>query len=336
MAATPDASQAEGLRAVLAAGGLGLSITELDGEPPPARQQVAGRLTMAVHRRGPHPADGLDAFDLTLSSVAGGAAPWVFIPADRLEAEIAALADVVERQPLAAAVAAQVLRGSLKLSLDEALVQESLGYSMLLASAPFKAWRTQRPRRAARQDDADRVDLFRDEGVLHIRLNRPAARNAVDARMRDALVEALEFATLDPEETPVLLSGEGPSFCAGGDLDEFGRSADPGAAHTIRVLQSAARLVAGLGERLTVRLHGACVGAGIEMPAAAAHVVARPGATFRLPEVAMGLIPGAGGTATIPRRIGRQRACYMAVSGREIDLATGLAWGLIDAVDSGP
>ncbi len=336
MAATPDASQAEGLRAVLAAGGLGLSITEFGDDAAPPAPRQAGRLMLAVHRRGPHPSEDLEVYDLALSAVAGGAAPWVYIPAARLEAEIAHLADVVERQPLAAAVAAQVLRSSLKLSLDEALVQESLGYSMLLASAPFKAWRTQRPPREARVDDADRVDLFRDEGVLHIRLNRPAARNAVDARMRDALVEALEFATLDPEVTPVLLSGEGPSFCAGGDLDEFGRSADPGAAHTIRVLQSAARLVAGLGDRLTVRLHGACVGAGIEMPAAATHVVARQGATFRLPEVAMGLIPGAGGTATIPRRIGRQRACYMAVSGREIDLATGLTWGLIDAVDSWP
>lgn len=336
MAATPDASQAEGLRAVLAAGGLGLSITDLDGEPALAPSPAAGRLMLAVHRRGPHPAGDLDAFDLVLSTVAGAVAPWVFVPADQLDQEIAHLADVVERQPLVAAVAAQVLRSSLKLSLDEALVQESLGYSMLLASAPFKAWRTERPPREARQDDADRVDLYREQGVLHIRLNRPAARNAVDAAMRDALVEALEFATLDPEVTPVVLSGEGPCFCAGGDLDEFGRSADPGAAHTIRVLQSAARLVAGLGDRLTVRLHGACVGAGIEMPAAAAHVVARQGATFRLPEVAMGLIPGAGGTATIPRRIGRHRACFMAVSGREIDLATGLAWGLIDAVDDRP
>jgi enoyl-CoA hydratase/carnithine racemase len=72
------------------------------------------------------------------------------------------------------------------------------------------------------------------------------------------------------------------------------------------------------------------------MPAAAARVTARPGTTFRLPEVGMGLIPGAGGTATIPRRIGRHRAAWMALSGREIDLETALAWGLVDAVDEGP
>ena len=83
--------------------------------------------------------------------------------------------------------------------------------------------------------------------------------------------------------------------------------------------------------RLTVRLHGACVGAGIEVPAAAAHVRAREGAFFRLPEVSMGLIPGAGGTASIPRRVGRHRAAWMAIAGIDIDLPTALAWGLIDA-----
>jgi enoyl-CoA hydratase/carnithine racemase len=321
------------MQALIEAGGLGLSVVTLAGEQASAPHGEAGRLVLGVHRGGPRPTGGLDAFDMLLSVDADAPAPWVSIPTEGMEAEVRALAEVVERQPLAAAVAAQVLRVSLKLALDEALVQESLGYSMLLASAPFRAWRTKTPPRA-KADTEDRVDLFRRDGALHIRLNRPQARNAVDARMRDALVEALEFAVLDPEGQPVVLSGAGPSFCAGGDLDEFGRARDPAAAHSTRVLQSAARLVAGLGDRITARLHGACVGAGIEVPAAAGRVLARPGTLFRLPEVGMGLIPGAGGTATIPRRIGRQRACYMAVSGRDIDLATALEWGLVDAVDA--
>ena len=324
-----------GVQAILAAGGLGLSVTRLDGPeatPPP---EAAGLVRLGVHADGPRPETGLDAFDILLTA-SPAAAPWVVVPAERLETEIAHLNEVVARQPLAAAVAAQILRTSLKLSLDEALVQESMGYSMLLASAPFRAWRSDRPPRPPRTDDDERVRLFREGEDLHIRLNRPQARNAVDARMRDALVEALEFAVLDPDVAPVFLSGEGPAFCAGGDLDEFGRAADPGAAHTIRVLQSAARLAAQLGPRLTARLHGACVGAGIEMPAAAGRIVARPGATFRLPEVGMGLIPGAGGTATIPRRVGRHRAAWMALSGHEIDLATALDWGLVDSVDEAP
>ena len=74
------------------------------------------------------------------------------------------------------------------------------------------------------------------------------------------------------------------------------------------------------------------MGAGVETPAAAARVVARPGTFFRLPEVGMGLIPGAGGTATIPRRIGRHRTCWMAISGADVDLSTALSWGLVDEV----
>jgi enoyl-CoA hydratase/carnithine racemase len=128
----------------------------------------------------------------------------------------------------------------------------------------------------------------------------------------------------------VVLCGEGPSFSAGGDLDEFGAAADVGWAHLIRTARSPVRGVHDLGGRITARVHGACVGAGIEVSAAAARLVARPGARFRLPEVSMGLIPGAGGTASIPRRIGRHRACYMAISGDDIDLGTALAWGLVD------
>jgi len=209
-------------------------------------------------------------------------------------------------------------------------VQESLAYSMLLASEGFRAWRAATPVRARADAESPRVRVEQAGTTLSIGLNRPQARNAFDAAMRDALVEALAFALEHPDQPPVVLYGEGPAFSAGGDLDEFGRAQDVGQAHLIRTLRSPARLLRELGPRGSVRLHGACVGAGVEVPAAAARVTAREGAFFRLPEVSMGLIPGAGGTATIPRRIGRQRACYMAISGADVDLATALAWGLVD------
>jgi enoyl-CoA hydratase/carnithine racemase len=174
-----------------------------------------------------------------------------------------------------------------------------------------------------------------DGDALVIRLNRPQRRNAVDARMRDELTEALVFAADHPDAPRVVLRGAGQAFSAGGDLDEFGQASDVGLAHLVRTLRSPVRQVHALGVRITARLHGACVGAGIEMTAAASSVLARPGAFFRLPEVSMGLIPGAGGTASIPRRIGRHRACYMAISGADIDLPTALAWGLVDAEDGG-
>lgn len=318
------------------AGGLGLEIVEADRGGLAAPTAADGVVRLGVHRTGTRPRDGLELFDILLSTEMDAPAPWVGLLPAALDDALVRLKDVVEQRPVAAAVAAQVHRMTLKLSFEEALSLESLGYSMLLASEGFKTWRASRPVRVRDEDPGPRVGLTREGGGVCIRLTRPGARNAVDARMRDELVEALDFALIDPDVAPVVLFGEGPNFSAGGDLDEFGRADDPGLAHAIRVLQSAARRVGALGERMTARLHGACVGAGIEVPAAAARVVARPGTRFRLPEVSMGLIPGAGGTATIPRRIGRQRACYLAISGLELDLETALAWGLVDAVDNGP
>ncbi len=315
------------LRDLIALGGAGALVTEAGGG---GDRPAAGVVRVGLHRAGPLPTDGLDAFDVLLCGDLAAPRPWVGV--DAPDDAAAALVSRVGAQPAAAAVAAQVLRTSERLSFAEALVQESIAYSMLLASEGFRAWRVANPPRNRPADDRPRVTVEIGGDGIDIRLNRPDARNAFDARMRDELCEAIEFASEHPDAPPVVLSGAGPAFSAGGDLDEFGRADDPGRAHLIRTLRSPAGLARALGERLTVRLHGACVGAGIEVPAAAARVTARAGAFFRLPEVSMGLNPGAGGTASIPRRIGRHRACYMAISGDDIDLATAHAWGLVDAV----
>lgn len=123
------------------------------------------------------------------------------------------------------------------------------------------------------------------------------------------------MADLDPGVERVVLAGAGPSFCSGGDLDEFGAAPDLVTAHFVRTRHGAGRLLHRLADRTEVRVHGSCVGAGIEPPAFARRVVAAASTTFRRPEVAMGLIPGAGGTVSIPRRIGRWRAFYLALSG---------------------
>ncbi|WP_293900104.1 enoyl-CoA hydratase/isomerase family protein [Phenylobacterium sp.] len=320
------------LAELIGLGGAGLAVTEFErGGAATAVGAGAGVVQIGVHRGGAVPGGALEAFDILLSTDPAAPGPWVGVPAGQMDATLAELAAAVAAQPVAAAVAAQVLRASLQVSFDQALVAESLAYSMLLGAAGFQAWRAATPVRA-RVDDGPRVLIAEARGGLEIRLNRPSARNAFDARMRDELAEALAFAAEHPDAPPVVLTGAGPAFSAGGDLDEFGRAGDPGQAHLIRTLRAPARLVRALGARLTAQLHGACVGAGIEVPAAAARVTARPGAVFRLPEVSMGLLPGAGGTATIPRRIGRRRACYMAISGADIDLRTALVWGLVDAV----
>ena len=174
--------------------------------------------------------------------------------------------------------------------------------------------------------------VAREGGRLSLRLNRPAKRNAFSAAMRDALCEALELALRDDEIGELELSGEGPAFCSGGDLDEFGTLPDPATAHAIRSTRNAAYLLSRCAERTTARVHGACVGAGAELPAFCRRVVAREDARFLLPEIGMGLVPGAGGTASLPRRIGRQRTAQLALTRRPIDAARALAWGLVDEI----
>jgi enoyl-CoA hydratase/carnithine racemase len=204
-------------------------------------------------------------------------------------------------------------------------------YSTLQAGADFLAWR--QAATATRRDDTDApVVVDRDGVVLRITLNRPTRHNAVTVALRDALVEALTVALVDDSVERVELSGRGPSFCSGGDLGEFGSFPDPAIAHVTRLARSPARLLHLLRDRLRVSVHGSCLGAGVEWPAFAGHVSAHADAMFGLPEVPLGLVPGAGGTASIPRRIGRQRTMALALSGVRIDAPTALAWGLIDAI----
>ncbi|WP_253260213.1 enoyl-CoA hydratase/isomerase family protein, partial [Nocardia farcinica] len=88
----------------------------------------------------------------------------------------------------------------------------------------------------------------------------------------------------------------GPVFCSGGDLDEFGVATDLVAAYLVRLERAPWRIIHRLRERVTARVHGAGIGAGIEMTAFAGRLIADPGTYFLLPELAMGLVPGAGGT----------------------------------------
>jgi len=166
--------------------------------------------------------------------------------------------------------------------------------------------------------------------TLTLILNRPHAHNAYNTELKDALCAALQVAHADASIGEVLLRGNGPSFSAGGDLSEFGSVTDAGAAHLSRTTRSAGALLAGLPCVTSAKLHGACIGAGIELPAFTKHISAHPDSFFQLPEVAMGLIPGAGGTVSVLKRSGRQRTAWLAITNERLDAQTALAWGLVD------
>jgi len=254
------------------------------------------------------------------------ALPWLTAVAthDDLDAIVATVAAA----PLASVTLAGLLELTADASVPNGLVAESLAYSMLLAGPEFAAWRDRTPVGQVPADD-DPVLLDRAHDVLTITLNRPGRHNAFGRAVRDGLVAGLEVAAADPEVS-VVLKGNGRSFCSGGDLDEFGTAGDVAVAHLVRLRQSAGYAVHELRDRVRVVVHGACIGAGVEVPSFAGVVQARDDAYFQLPELAMGLVPGAGGTVSITRRIGRWRTALMALTNRPIDAATALDWGLVD------
>ena len=91
-------------------------------------------------------------------------------------------------------------------------------------------------------------------------------------------------------------------------------------------------LIARLGRDCHAEVHGQVLGSGVAMAAYCGWAQAHPDAVLGLPELSLGLIPGAGGTVSITRRIGRWRTAYLVLSGRTIDPATALRWGLVDDV----
>jgi enoyl-CoA hydratase/carnithine racemase len=247
---------------------------------------------------------------------------------------MAELTERCQRWPQAVAVCADVLR-----SIDAAgptragVITESLAYSTLQSGPEFARWLAERGP-ATVPDIPDPVQADRDGNRLHVRFNRPQRHNAFSTDMRAELLEALEVARLDPSITEVVLTGNGPSFCSGGDLAEFGTFADPASAHLARTRHSPAlvldELTARLGRQCRAEVHGQVLGSGLEMAAYCGWVQAHPDAVLGLPELSLGLIPGAGGTVSITRRIGRWRTAYLVLSGRTIDPPTALRWGLVD------
>lgn len=259
-----------------------------------------------------------------------------FVSVESVSDTVAELTDRCRRWPNASAVCDDVLR-----SVDvtgpalSAVVTESLAYSTLQSGPEFARWLAERGP-AQVPDIAEPVLAERDGGTLRIAFNRPQRHNAFSTDARALLLEALTVALLDDTVTEVVLGGNGPSFCSGGDLGEFGTFTDPASAHLARTRHSPAlaldELARRLGRACRAQIHGRVLGSGLEMAAFCGRVSCHPDAVLGLPELALGLIPGAGGTLSVTRRIGRWRTAYLVLSGRLVDAVTALRWGLVDEI----
>ncbi|MDE2596818.1 MAG: enoyl-CoA hydratase/isomerase family protein [Sphingomonadales bacterium] len=256
--------------------------------------------------------------------------------ADHLDAvvEPPVSAESIARQvldhPRTAAVFVALMRLLPSLTAEQGLAAESLAYAALQGSAEHVRWRAEQP--VVQAAAPGRVLVVRDGPCLHVTIERPEAGNAIDVAVRDQLAEAFELAALDPSITAVSLRGAGRTFSLGADLAEFGTTPDPATAHFIRAQTLPAHALARCADKLDVHVKGGCVGSGLEMAAWARHLTASPDAWFHLPELAMGVIPGAGGCVSLLRRIGRHRTALLVLSGKRLSARAASDWWLVDAI----
>lgn len=313
------------------------ALSPLSGSPlvmlAPGEAVPTGAVTVLVDRGGALPQVDPAGYDALVTSRAAAPAPWVSVAPERLETQLTTVDQTAAQAPIATAVLARLLRLGERLDFEDALEMESLTYSALLGGGEFAQWMAGAERNSSGAQELPPVRYDRDGDTVTLWLVSPGNHNAMTAMMRDALYEALANVLEDPSEPSLTLRAEGRCFSTGGDLSEFGSAHDLAAAHVIRTQRSCARLLHRLDARAEVYLHGACIGSGIEVPAAAAFRVAAPDLVVQLPELRMGLIPGAGGTVTLAHAIGRHRLLWLALGAFRIGAQQALDWGLIHAIE---
>jgi enoyl-CoA hydratase len=176
--------------------------------------------------------------------------------------------------------------------------------------------------------------LYRKKGhSACITLNRPQVLNIYNVRMRDELYEALSAIKIDTDVHVVILRGAGEkAFCAGADLSEFLSAPAPTAARHVRWQRDIWGLFLSLPQPVIAALHGYVFGSGIELALCCDIRIAADDCVFGLPEVALGIIPAAGATQTVPRAVGPGRALDLLLTGRRIGAQEALEMKLVNRV----
>ncbi len=176
--------------------------------------------------------------------------------------------------------------------------------------------------------------LFQKEGAVgRLILNRPDVINAFNVQMRDDLYSALEAVRDDPDIRAALIIGAGErGFCAGADLTEFGTAPSQVIARQVRWERDLWGLFGSIQKPLVAALHGYVIGSGVEIACLCDLRVAAENAIFRMPETALGMVPAAGGSQTLPRTIGQGPAMKTLLADDVLDAESALKLGLVHRV----
>jgi enoyl-CoA hydratase/carnithine racemase len=183
--------------------------------------------------------------------------------------------------------------------------------------------------------DAGTVLYTKQDAVALIVLNRPEVINAFNMQMRDDLYATLEAAVDDPDVRAIVVSGSGDrGFCVGADLTEFGTAPSQVVARDVRWERDLWGLFLAVRKPLVAALHGHVIGSGVEIACLCDIRIAADDAVFRMPETALGMVPAAGGTQTLPRVVGRGRALEVLLASSPVEADRALEIGLVHRVVS--
>jgi 3-hydroxyacyl-CoA dehydrogenase len=172
------------------------------------------------------------------------------------------------------------------------------------------------------------VRFSRDGNIGIILVDNPPV-NALKNEVRAGLVEALAQASADASIEAVVLACAGRTFIAGADISEFGKPAQPPT--TIDVIAA----IEAMPKPVIAAMHGTPLGGGLEVALGCHYRIAAPGTKLGLPEIKLGLMPGAGGTQRLPRLVGVEKALAMILTGDQVPANEALAGGLVDEIVEG-
>ena len=176
----------------------------------------------------------------------------------------------------------------------------------------------------------NKAGLEIDAGIAVLKFNNPPV-NSLGLELRQSIVEAVDRANADPTVKAIILMGTGAGFSGGADIREFGTPKAATQPHLMTVIST----VEGSAKPVIAAIGGVCMGGGLELALGCHYRVGSPGAKIALPEVKLGLLPGAGGTQRLPRVIGAEAALNMIVSGATVPAEKLKGTPLFDAFADG-
>jgi enoyl-CoA hydratase len=168
--------------------------------------------------------------------------------------------------------------------------------------------------------------------VATLTLNRPAARNALNGELRDALWDAVTEAAADDAVDVIVLTGSDPAFCAGIDLKELPPEGAPTTSGTRRGPDGLFRFLPATDKPIIGAINGACVTGGLEVALQCTFLLASDRARFADTHGRVGVLPGGGMTVLLPQAVGLRKAIELSLTGNPIDAQEALRLGLVNAV----